>query len=189
MSNLNETTNDATTLEENTSNEQDEIPISRAVEVVNINVDEELNYAIPCNNEILIIDKSLLITINKLTILLSILNLPYIFTNFAFYLLRVMFIMICRHYSVNKNTICATNIYIGGVLVDIFFIKPLVIGLWIIDKNVIMLIFECFQLPFEVMLFTRLVLLRKKIKRYSLIPMARHSNSELAVATYADDIR
>ena len=84
------------------------ISMSHATEVVNNNNNnnnnnDNIQYAVPYNNEIQIIDQSLIIRINKLTILLCVLNLPYIFMNFGFYILRISFMMICQYYGIYKK--------------------------------------------------------------------------------------
>ena len=102
---------------ETMNDEIDTTPISYAIEVNNTNELNEIQYAIPCNNHNInrrvSEKKEIILSINKTTLLLCVLNLPYVFKNFGFYLLRVGIMMMCQYYGVLKCNVCVLKIYIG----------------------------------------------------------------------------
>ena len=146
----------------------------------------EIQYAIPYYPNRRLIDKDLLLSINKLTILMCILNLPYIFKNFAIYLFRSGVIVTCQYYGVLKENICIINVYIGEILINMFFIRLILLVVWVHYDELFILLIECFQIPFEGLLLIKLINLRKNIIHYDSLPIAIHSenNNNIPIAAY-----
>ncbi len=153
---------------------QSDIPISQAVEIIDIDTSCDVQNAIPYSYNREVVDKELLLNLNKLTSLLCLLNLPYLFRVFAFYVIRISFMLVFQYFGVFKSTICATNGFIGGCLINMFFIRPLLLVTWFHLKQPLMFSFECFQIPFESILIIKLNILRKKIQECEPIPIAQH---------------
>ena len=153
---------------------QSDIVISQAVEIIGIDTSCDLQHAIPYSHNREMVDKELLLDLNKLTTLLCLLNLPYLFKVFAFYVIRISFMLVCQYFGVFKKTIFVTNGYIGGCLINMFFIRPLLLITWFHLKQPLIFSFECFQIPFESILIIKLNILRKKIQECETIPIAQH---------------
>lgn len=167
--------------------ENSELAITQAIEIVDETERSQTQYAVPYYPERRPIDKELIVTINKLTIFLAILNMPYLFTNFLFYVLRVGFMIFCQYHGVFKGSIYAVNAYTWEVLVSLFFIRPLLLAMWYHYDSYFMLSSECFQIPFELILLLKLKTLRKKITEYDdIIPLASHNNSDVAIAVHME---
>ena len=164
--------------ENDDNNDIRDIPVCEAVE---INVNNEMQHAIPYSSNRQFIEKELILSINKLTIFVCILNLPYIFKNFGIYLLRSGSMVICQYYGVFKENICVINVYIGELLINMFFIRPILLVVWFHADSLIILLFECFLIPFESMLLIKIINLRNKIIEYNQIPIAHHSDNNIAV--------
>ena len=81
------------TNENNENNENNELVIAQAIPIVDETDTTQMQNAVPYYPERRIIDKELILNINQLTVLLAILNIPYLFTNLFFYILRVGFMV------------------------------------------------------------------------------------------------
>ena len=167
------------------------IPISYAIEV-NRNELNEIQYAIPCNNNNnnnnrqVAEKKEIILNINKTTLCLCFLNLPYVFKNFGFYIIRVGTMMMCQYYGVFKCNECVLNIYIGETLVSLFLIRPLLLFMWYHYNSFFILSFEFFQIPFEIVLMIQLNTLRKKINEQNIIPLASHNEDNIVYVVNAE---
>tara|TARA_B100000475_G_scaffold200935_1_gene186687 strand:- start:679 stop:1245 length:567 start_codon:yes stop_codon:yes gene_type:complete len=159
-----------------------ELPVSYLVEVNSDTSDDDIQYAVQYNHIRVIPDRKLLLTINKLTTMLSLFNLIYIFDNIFLYIMRVGFMMTCQYFGVFKGCLCITNTYIGGVLVNMFFIRPILLAGLYNDNKSFILLNEIIQIPFESMLLIKINILRKKLKENEEIPIAQHNNDDIPLA-------
>ena len=90
--------------------------------------------------------------------------------------------MTCQYFGVFKGCLCITNTYIGGVLVNMFFIRPILLAGLYNDNKSFILLNEIIQIPFESMLLIKINILRKKLKENEEIPIAQHNNDDIPLA-------
>lgn len=166
---------------ESNNDESHVLPVLRATEVFENN-DMEIQYAVPYHSDRRLIEKKLLLCINKLTLILCILNLPYIFKSFSFYLLRVGFMIFCQYYGVLKENTCILNSYILETIFSLFIVRPILIIMWCHYNSFFILSFECFQIPFESILMVKLNIVRKKRIMQNSIPLANHECNDIPLA-------
>ena len=108
--------------EDDPNSANSETPISQAVEIRGCDTNG-LQYAVPYTGNNEIVDKNLLLTINRMTFTLCIFNLAYLFVNFGLYVLRCGLMLFCLYHGVIKRNIYAVNIYISEATVNIFFVS------------------------------------------------------------------
>lgn len=173
--------------EDDSNSANSETPISQAVEIRGCDTNNGFQYAIPYTGNNEIVDKNLLLTINRMTFTLCIFNLAYLFVNFGLYVLRCGLMLFCLYHGVVKRNIYAVNIYISEATVNIFFVRPLLIVLWFHYDRMFILFFESIQLPFECYLLLKLITLRRKLIEHNQIPFACHAVSDVQVAVYDAD--
>ena len=161
-------------------------PVSQAVEIRGCDTNG-LQYAVPYTGNNEIVDRNLLLTINRMTFTLCIFNLAYLFVNFGLYVLRCGLMLFCLYHGVIKRNIYAVNIYISEATVNIFFVRPLLIVLWFHYDRMFILFFESIQIPFECYLLLKLITLRRKLIEHNQIPFACHAVSDVQVAVYDAD--